>query len=96
MPDNLNNPIDVAAVSVTATATSLLAGVTELPGQPFKGFIVNPTNGEIALGGSSVTAASGALIASGAKEYYEWSAGKNWFGIRTGASNVDVRILPIR
>lgn len=95
MPADLNTPIDLTAVSAAATATSLLAGVTEGT-QPFKGFFVNPTDGEVAIGGPSVTAATGLLVGAGATIWIDWSRGKNWYAIRTGGSNVNVRVLPVK
>jgi len=96
MPDDLNAPIDLSAVSVAATATALLSGVTEVGGKPFKGFFVNPTDGEIAIGGSTVTAATGMLVSSGEKIWIDWSRGTNWYAIRTGGANVNVRVLPVK
>lgn len=92
---DLNSPTDIAAVSALVTATPLLTGVTETA-TPFKGFFVNPTNGEVALGGPSVSATSGILVGSGTMIFIDWTRGKNWYAIRTGGSNVDVRVLPVR
>lgn len=93
---NYNTPVDVTAVSVTATATNLLSGVAITSGQRYKGFWLNPTNGQIAVGGRSVTTATGALVESGEKVFINWSYGQNWYAIRTGASSVNVRIVPVK
>lgn len=91
----MNSPIDVSAVSVTNSATSLLSGVT-IGVYKYRGFWLNPTDGEIAVGGASVTASTGVLVASGEKVFIPWTYGKNWYAIRTGGSNVNVRILPVQ
>lgn len=93
---NYNTPVDVTAVSVTATATNLLSGVSITSGVKYRGVWINPTNGQIAVGGRSVTAATGALVDSGEKVFINWSYGQNWYAIRTGASSVDVRIVPVK
>jgi len=92
---DLNTPLAVTAVSVTNSATSLLAGST-LASEPYKGFFLNPTDGEIAVGGSAVTTATGFLLGAGSILWVEWSRGRQWYGIRTGGSNVNTRIVLVR
>ena len=92
----LNTPVDVAAVSVLVTATKLLSGVTVVSSVRYRGFWLNPTNGEIAVGGPSVTSTTGVLVATGEKVFIPWTYGQGWYAIRTGASNVDVRVLPVK
>lgn len=91
----LNTPSDVAAVTVLVTATKLLSGVT-INGTRYRGFWMNPTDGEIAIGGRSVTALTGVLVATGEKVFIPWTYGQDWYAIRTGGSNVNVRIVPVR
>jgi hypothetical protein len=92
---DLNSPTDTAAVSVTASITPLVAA-SLVPLQPFKELVINPTNGEIAIGGASVTSSTGILVGTGEKYVVEWSRGRNWYAVRTGGSNVDVRVLPVK
>lgn len=92
----LNYPVDVSAIAVGATATKLLSGVSVVSAVKYRGFWLNPTDGEIAVGGKSVTAATGVLVASGEKVYIPWTYGQGWYAIRTGGSNVNVRVLPVK
>lgn len=94
--ESLNTPVDVSAVSVTNSATKLLSGVAIATQANYAGFWLNPTNGEIAVGGPSVATTTGVLVASGEKIWIPWKRGQGWYAIRTGGSNVDVRVVPVK
>lgn len=92
-PAALNNPLDTTAVSVTSTATKLRASAT--PGRPQVGVFLNPTDGDIYVGGPSVTTSTGFFLPSGTIMFVEWTTGDRWYAIRAAAANVNVRIVPV-
>ncbi len=92
-PSALNNPLDVTAVSVTASATKLRTTAT--PGRPQMGVYIQPTDGDIYVGGPSVTTSTGFLLPAGTIWFQEWTTGDRWYAIRSGGSNVNVRVVPV-
>lgn len=90
---NLNQPKDTTAVSVTTTATKLMASPATAA-RTTRGVFIQPTNGDIYVGGPSVTSSTGLLITSGTIIFVEWSQGDRWFA-RTASGTVDVRVLPV-
>lgn len=92
---DVNSPVDTAAISVTASITPLIAA-SLVPLQPFKELWINPTDGEIAVGGAAVTSATGVLVGAGEKLVIPWTRGRGFYAVRTGGSSVNVRILPVR
>jgi hypothetical protein len=92
---DLNSPSDVTAITVAATATRLFSTTVEAA-QPYRGAFINPTDGDIAMGGASVTASTGFLLRDDSILWLDWSRGGNWYGIRTGGSDVNVRVVPVK
>lgn len=90
---NLNNPTNTIAVSVLVTATQILVARTD--NHYYQGVFIEPTDGDIAIGGAGVTALNGLPVPSGTIVYLDWTYGGSWYAIRTGGANVNLRILPV-
>lgn len=90
--DHLNQPKDVSAVTVTTTATKLMASPD--PARRHRGVFIQPTNGTVYLGGPSVTSSTGLPVTSGTTVWIEWTTGDRWFA-RAASGTVDVRVVPV-
>ena len=87
-------PARLAKFGAARAAQPLQAGLPELVGSvKYRKGVYAAEDGDFATTGA---AATGALVDSGEKVFINWTYGQNWYAIRTGASSVDVRIVPVK
>lgn len=87
----LNSPITTAPLAVGTTAVPLTATVDA----QFRAFTLCPTNGDVYLGGASVTSTNGIPIRSGQTLTLATKEIQGYFVV-AGSGTVDVRFLPYR
>lgn len=92
MADQLNAPRDVAAVSVTTSATKLISDTAEGYGAR-RGVFIQP-EGTVYIGGASVTTGTGIKLVADQVSYLENIHGQGWHAI-AAAGSVNVRVVPV-
>lgn len=88
----LDKPRDVAAVSVTTTATNLISDTVDGYG-PRRGAFLQP-EGTVYLGGSGVTSSTGIKLVADQVLYLEAQHGQGWYAIASSGT-VNVRVVPV-
>lgn len=88
----LNEPIDVAPVTVTTTPARILT-LDDLEGMPPVQGVFLQSDGVVYLGGPEVTASSGLCLEAKHIIFLDWFEGFQWYAV--SADSVTVRVVPV-
>lgn len=88
----LNDPQDVANVSVTTSATALITTTVHALKHRAGGVFIQPAD-TIYIGGPSVTTTTGIKITADQIVWLPTDTGRQWYAIAGGT--VAVRVLPV-